>query len=222
MVTKSHEISTALLGMRKVAPVFFKKAVSMDFSSANASLERVDIADTQAFSRWVVDFLEDNGCDAGIGGYLEDRMIYRRSPLFKGRTIHLGVDVWVPAGTDVRSPLDGRVESFRYNGDFGDYGTTIILEHEVGSIRFWTLYGHLNRKSICGKQEGLDVKAGECFAKVGDMTENGTWPPHLHFQVTGDLGGYVGDFPGVCAPVDTERFMEICPDPMIFFPSRSM
>lgn len=67
------------------------------------------------------------------GGYGEDRSIYTQ-PLFapegeEPRSIHLGIDVFAPAGADVYTPLSGRVHSSRINDNPGDYGPTIILEH---------------------------------------------------------------------------------------------
>jgi hypothetical protein len=38
--------------------------------------------------------------------------------------------------------LDGRVHSFQNNDSLGNYGPTIILEHQVEDLTFYTLYGH--------------------------------------------------------------------------------
>ncbi len=60
---------------------------------------------------------------------------------------------------------------------------------------------------------GRKLAAGEIFAEVGDVSENGSWPPHLHFQIMSDLMGHSGDFPGVAKPSDRERWLTLCPDP---------
>ena len=77
------------------------------------------------------------------GGYAEDRSIYTQ-PLFapegeEPRTIHLGMDIFAPAGADVFAPLSGRVHSSQINDNPGDYGPTIILEHTAGPEKFHTL-----------------------------------------------------------------------------------
>ena len=43
--------------------------------------------------------------------------------------------------------------------------------------------------------------------------ENGGWPAHLHFQIIGDLMGFIGDFPGVAKQSEIEEWLERCPDP---------
>src|SRR5690606_4366147 len=65
------------------------------------------------------------------GGYGEDRAIYTQE-LFapageEPRTIHLGLDVFAPAGAEIFAPVAGRVHSSRINDRLGDYGPTIIL-----------------------------------------------------------------------------------------------
>jgi murein DD-endopeptidase MepM/ murein hydrolase activator NlpD len=151
------------------------------------------------------------------GGYAEDRSIYTQ-PLFapegdEPRTIHLGIDIFAPAGADVFAPLSGRVHSSQINDNPGDYGPTIILEHQAGSEKFHTLYGHLSRDSLKGLKPGSAFMAGEPFAQLGTKRENGGWPPHLHFQVVLDIGKAKGDYPGVCKRSEAERWLALCPDP---------
>ena len=62
---------------------------------------------------------------AGVGGYLENRSIYKDTDLFQGdaeRCIHIGVDVFMPVGTPIYAPLAGRVQSFANRSLAGDYG----------------------------------------------------------------------------------------------------
>jgi hypothetical protein len=52
---------------------------------------------------------------------------------------------------------------------------------------------------------------------VGGLpTENGGWPPHLHFQLIRDIQHYHGDYPGVCAKRDVDFYACNCPDPASF------
>ena len=129
------------------------------------------------------------------------------------RRLHLGVDIWGAVDTPVYAPLEGTIHSIGYNDAFGDYGATLVLQHEINGFLFHTLYGHLSLKSITGKQEGQDIEKGSWIASFGDLAENGNWPPHLHFQVILDMQGWKGDYPGVCKFSEREQYLSNCPDP---------
>jgi len=57
------------------------------------------------------------------------------------------------------------------------------------------------------------VAQGQRIAWFGNETENGGWPPHLHFQVLLDRLGIEGDFPGACFYKEKEVWKSICPNP---------
>ncbi|GEO03267.1 hypothetical protein AAE02nite_09310 [Adhaeribacter aerolatus] len=189
----------------------------LDFSAENPFWEGTDLEDTAAFAALIQQVMQQQNITVGVGGYLENRVIYRRSHHFntdsEKRTIHLGVDIWLPAFTPVLAPLPGRVHSFRDNANFGDYGPCIILEHELEGNIFYTLYGHLTRNSLTSLSVGQKIDKGAAFSEVGPYPENGDWPPHLHFQVITDMLGLSGDFPGVCAAAQLEQFRQICIEP---------
>ncbi len=107
------------------------------------------------------------------------------------------------------APLDGIVHSFAFNNQFGDYGATIILSHQLDGISFYTLYGHLSLASLKNLQDGQSVKQGQVFAEFGIPFENGHWPPHLHFQLILDMGERKGDYPGVCKYSEKETWLPI-------------
>ncbi len=188
----------------------------------NTELEAIDFSDTLALDAYINAQLSRNGARYAYGGYLEDRAVYRRSALFNrgGRTprsIHLGIDVWARAGTPVYLPLEGRIHSFRENRQFGDYGPTIIVRHQLEGQAFFTLYGHLDRESLQGLEADQPLRQGQLLCRVGPPEVNGNWPPHLHFQIIADMSGHQGDFPGVCTPEECPHFREVCPDPAVFF-----
>ncbi len=189
----------------------------LDFSVRNPLLTPANLRDTAAFTKVVAAMLREKNARIGIGGYLEDRIIYQRSPgLFgagEARTLHLGVDVWLPAGTPVLAPLPARVHSVADNAGFGNYGPTVILKHELEGLVFYSLYGHLGRPGGVGMRPGQLIAQGETFAAVGPPPENGDWPPHLHFQLISDMQGRVGDFPGVAPASEREIWAALCPDP---------
>jgi murein DD-endopeptidase MepM/ murein hydrolase activator NlpD len=190
--------------------------VALDLSESNASLAGVDLADPVAFGRWVDREMAVHEAKVGIGRYAESRVIYRHSELFGGgepRSVHLGIDLFVPSGTAVRVPLAGRIHSVGYNRARGDYGPTVIVEHEVDGVRFWTLYGHLAETSLTVHDPGDSVSAGATVGWIGAEDVNGGWPPHLHFQLITDIGSEQGDFPGVAAPSVAGDMLALCPDP---------
>jgi peptidoglycan LD-endopeptidase LytH len=190
--------------------------VSLNLSQNNISLTPDLVKDTAAFSRHIQQLLDAAGCTYGIGGYHELRNLYARSTVFNGeepRRLHLGVDIWGPAGTPVFAPLAGMVHSLAYNGGFGDYGATLILQHQLEGTLFHTLYGHLSLASLQGKKAGQTISIGERIAAFGPPEENGSWPPHLHFQIIEDMEGMHGDYPGVSRLSEKEKYLHNCPDP---------
>ena len=193
------------------------KGISLDLSPSNEVLKKVDISNSDAFSAYVDAVIQQNNADFAWGGYLEKRLIYQRSTVFKDdtvpeRNIHLGIDLWCDAGTLVFAALDGIIHSFQHNDAWGDYGPTIILEHQVNNLTFYTLYGHLSFESLQGITTNQKVQKGQQIATLGDSSVNGDYPPHLHFQIIRDLQGKKGDYPGVCAESEVEFYRENCPD----------
>jgi murein DD-endopeptidase MepM/ murein hydrolase activator NlpD len=191
--------------------------VVFDFTESSREFAHIDINDVTGFTERLFARISAADLPVGIGRWDEDRVLYRHSPLFDGeterRSVHLGIDLFVVEGTEVMAPLPGHVHSVADNAGLGNYGPTVIVEHELESVRFWTLYGHLGRQSVVHLEIGRELAAGEPFAEVGENTENGGWPPHLHFQLMTDLVGHVGDFPGVAAPSQRERWLALSPDP---------
>lgn len=197
--------------------------LELDLSVYNQNLETVDLSSSREIKNYIHQQLEKHHAKIAIGGYLEERAIYRRSDYFsipsdpnKERNIHLGIDLWCDEGTDVFVPIDGMVHSFADNRAFGDYGPTIVLEHMLDGAKFYTLYGHLSRESIVSLEVGQLFDKGDKLAELGSSEVNGDYAPHLHFQIILDMGEYWGDFPGVCSKEDLDKFKEICPNPRIF------
>lgn len=209
------------------------KLFPFDFTDNNKELTPEQIADTESFARYINSKLKQYDCKYGIGGYNEHRTLYARSkhfdaaPTFSSeqglndpgsggeepRRLHLGIDIWGPAGTKVMAPLDGIVHSFAFNNNDSDYGATIILTHQIDGVSFHTLYGHLSLNSIKNLQAGIRIKKSETFTEFGMRFENGNWPPHLHFQLIADMQGWEGDYPGVCKYSEKEEWLSNCPDP---------
>jgi len=171
-----------------------------------------------AFESGIEKYLSENDADVAFGGYNEMRNLYSRSTLFKNqnteeRNIHIGMDLWVKAGTPVLAALDGKIHSFKNNSKLGDYGPTIILEHHFENLTFHTLYGHLSIKSIENISVETVIHQGDIIGYLGDASVNGDYAPHLHFQIIKDLDGNFGDYPGVCSKSKLEYYLGNCPDP---------
>lgn len=191
----------------------------LDLTDANTELDPDMVADTDAFSRYIDKKLLAHKARYAIGGYMEHRTIYARSAHFdtadEPRRLHLGVDIWGDAGTPVYSPLSGLIHSFQDNNNFGDYGPTIILQHNLDGLTLYSLYGHLSRTSLHGLSPGQQIVPNQQIATLGNATENGHWPPHLHFQLMLHIGDAKGDYPGVGKYSDKELLLKNIPNPVL-------
>jgi peptidoglycan LD-endopeptidase LytH len=188
----------------------------LDLSDRNAALKQMDFTHETSFTEYIFREMARADTPVAIGKYNEDRIIYRQSENFQDiepRSIHLGIDLWAKAGTPVFSPLDGIIHSFGNNTGFGNYGPTLILQHILEGITFYTLYGHLNLDSLSYFQTGKTIQKNSIIGALGIQQENGGWPPHLHFQIISDIQHYKGDFPGVAAPSHRNYYLQLCPDP---------
>ena len=192
------------------------KLLLMDFTKNNTSLSEDILKDTEKFCTYISNLL-GNDYAYGIGGYNEHRTIYARSHHFDSseepRRLHLGIDIWGKVGTPVFAPLGGTIHSFAFNNNYGDYGATIILQHQLDTVSFHTLYGHLSQRDIGGMRVGQYMSRGEAFAHFGPPKENGNWPPHLHFQIVEDMHEHIGDYHGVCKFSEREKWLANCPNP---------
>lgn len=194
-----------------------------DFSVSSQAIGTIDQwQDQRRFSRLVEADIASSGARVGIGRYDEARAIYTTDLFrFEGndgpewRTVHLGIDVGAAPGTAIHAPLGGTVHSLADNAAPGDYGPTIVLEHDAEGSRprFWTLYGHLSRESLARHRPGDRVEAGALLGWLGELSVNGGWWPHVHVQVITDLLGRSGDFPGVARPAERTVMLSLCPDP---------
>ena len=196
-----------------------EKTAKLDLSKMNKEFTSEVYTDFTRFTAFID--AERKKADAKflIGGYREVREMYRRSVLFDAneepRSLHLGIDIWGEAGTKISAPLGGMVHSFKYNDNFGDYGATIILQHQLETFNFYILYGHLALKDIEQLRKGQFITRGQGFAHFGEPEENGNWPPHLHFQLILDIGNLEGDYPGVCKLSEATKYLHNSPDPSV-------
>jgi len=88
------------------------------------------------------------------------------------RNIHIGLDIGAAVGTPVRSFADGKVYCFGYNAGAGDYGHTLVMEHEFRGVKVWALYGHLSGRSMERKFVGQQATRGQIIAYIGLYISN--------------------------------------------------
>jgi murein DD-endopeptidase MepM/ murein hydrolase activator NlpD len=203
-------------------------AAPLNLSATNKRFSESIYANLDAFDGFIRQTMLEAGAAFLFGGYGEDRQMYRRSMLFdknisetsstEPRSLHLGLDIWGPAGTEIRAPLGGMLHSQAFNDRAGDYGGTIILSHQLEGVSFYCLYGHLAAADVHRYRDGQFINRGELVGVFGKPAENGHWPPHLHFQLIADIGVHEGDYPGVCKPSESRQYLLNSPDPAPFFP----
>jgi len=186
------------------------KKLWLDWSAANENIARS--------TEQIVALMDDEGADVAIGHYCENRSVYQGEAFDirsdNSRTVHLGVDLFAPAGTPVYAGHDGTVEYFNDNNVYLDYGPVIILRHATNTgVPFWPLYGHLSRPSLEGLHIGKIVKAGDQIATMGEEHENVGWPPHTHFQLLTSLCGMGLDVYGVAPLNELPVWRSISPNP---------
>lgn len=165
--------------------------------------------------------LREAGTHVAIGRYNEARSLYsapvfgdESQPTAERRTVHLGLDLFAAAGTQIHAPLAGTVFARAKNAGPQDYGPVILLRHKIDDGReFLTLYGHLSEESLERVAVGQVIARGEHFAEIGEARVNGGWTPHLHFQLIMDDLGLATGFPGVARASERGLWLSLSPDP---------
>jgi murein DD-endopeptidase MepM/ murein hydrolase activator NlpD len=190
----------------------------IDISKNNKEIQNFDTSSSKEWENYIDNYLKEKHAKVAFGGYLEERNLYDRSSYFNSleeeqRNIHLGIDLWAKQNTKVLAVLEGKVHSFQNNQNHGDYGPTIILEHNIKNQQFFTLYGHLSLESIKNIVIGTTFKQGECIGFLGEASINGDYAPHLHFQVIVEMENNFGDYPGVSSKSNLNFYKENCPNP---------
>ena len=198
----------------------YNQYIPLDLSITNEAFIKQKIDNSTAFEKFIESYLTENNAKVAYGGYNEIRNLYQRSEIFNDskteeRNIHIGLDLWIKAGTPVLAAVGGFIHSFNYNTGVGDYGPTIILEHKIEDQKFYTLYGHLSLESISDIKIGDVYEKGQQLATLGDASVNGDYAPHLHFQIIKEISNTFGDYPGVCSENNLNHYLENCPDPNI-------
>ncbi|HET6620395.1 MAG TPA: aminotransferase class III-fold pyridoxal phosphate-dependent enzyme, partial [Dongiaceae bacterium] len=163
-----------------------------------------------------------DGTELGIGPWGEQRPVYS-SDAFRSlfdpdlrRTMHLGLDLFAPAGSNVRTPLDATVVDL-YETDVPlDYGHAVLLRHEPEGLAFYSLWGHLSAQTVRDRKVGEQLRAGEVIGQLGDTHENGNWQPHVHIQLITYRPERAADIIGAGEPGYRDVWRDLFPDPLDF------
>ncbi|WP_457581224.1 aminotransferase class III-fold pyridoxal phosphate-dependent enzyme [Ensifer canadensis] len=169
------------------------------------------------------DYCRDNGVDLGIGPWGEARTVYAGdmfvSRLIENtrRTCHLGLDLFMAAGTKVFTPIAATVVSVEIEKDPLGYGCLIALRHEPeGCPPFVSLWGHLAHEAMARIKAGDRLEAGALVGEMGAPKENGGWAPHLHLQLSIDANLSATEILGVGEPQYLDVWAELFPDARTF------
>jgi len=100
---------------------------------------------------------------------------HRLCPIFDNHSMHHGIDLAAPEGTDVFAAADGTVTEIGYNRVFGNY---IVITHRNNIT---SLYGHLQKVETTLQAA---VRSGTLIGRVGSTGMS--TGPHLHFELRQD------------------------------------
>ncbi|MCL2771313.1 MAG: peptidoglycan DD-metalloendopeptidase family protein [Firmicutes bacterium] len=123
--------------------------------------------------------------------------------------VHIGLDVIVPAGTAVYAPFDSEVVDTLNDRTQGGYGFMSVLKCTED---VYLLFGHLAGEGLAPL--GTKLKAGDQFAKVGELRENGNWFEHVHLQVLTKKAYEARLYGALMHPDSIEHADELFPSPM--------
>jgi 4-aminobutyrate aminotransferase-like enzyme/Ser/Thr protein kinase RdoA (MazF antagonist) len=183
---------------------------AMAMGQMNSAAEFTDYLDT---------YLAGQNAKVGLGRYLERRGVYKSEAFETAdpnerRDRHLGVDLFMPAGKAIYAPIDGVVECMDLKSDAYDFGPVVILRHKTDDqIVFWTLYGHLDERTLEHLHVGQFLTAGDVIGWIGNFPINGDWPPHTHFQILTNLLGMGAGIHGVGNLSMIDVWESVCPVP---------
>ena len=185
-------------------------ATVFDLSVGSPLIPDPDVLrDPRAFTELLFGEMRRSGSAVGVGRYGEARLVP------PDRTVHLGLDLFLEAGTPIFAPLDGTVRDVCPGDDSSDHGPAVILEHRVDGRRltFHTLYGAFERLLSRRAGRGPAVPQGRAaggrrrFSRERRPAAPPSFPDHPRHA------GTKGGFPRLVLPGRKEVSLGFCPDP---------
>lgn len=166
-----------------------------------------------------------------FGGYVEDRReLWRGSYLDETSALHLGIDVNLPASTQLSvaqpATLVRHEQDIDQQGGWGGVSFFQLdqpLTHDKAAPVTHFLYAHLKRGGPA-LPVGTHVTPGDVVAVLGPATDNGGWYEHLHVQALtqeawDQTQGILQNFDGY-APVAYSGGHPLFPDPWALLGAR--
>ncbi len=203
----------------------------LDFSAGSALIHSNPVENAPGpLNLRIRALMAEHSSTVGVGGYDEARLIYEwpnEPTRAEPRTIHIGLDVTMEAGTPLYSPLDGVVHSFENAAGHHDYGPVIVLRHLTDGAdptEFFVLYGHLTEDSLDGLKVGAPIGKGQEFARIGSPPTNGDWWDHVHVQLMVDILDVPCNVDGAVRASQRHVWRSISPDPNLILgiPAKSL
>lgn len=96
----------------------------------------------------------------------------RRHPITKTNSMHTGIDIAAPYGSNIVSVDSGLVAQVAW---YGAYGRVVMVDHGRGIV---SMYAHTSAALV---NVGDVVKKGQAIAKIG--TTGWSTGPHLHIEI---------------------------------------
>lgn len=193
---------------------------ALDFSAGSMLISSDASENAPAeLDRRVQRALAEQGATIGAGGYDEARLIYHwpnEPKSVEPRTIHIGLDLSLAAGSPLYAPMDGVVHGFENADQYHDYGPLIVLRHatdDAEPVEFFSFYGHLTRDSLDGLAIGQRIEKGTEFARIGSAPTNGNWWAHVHVQLVTDMLDVPCNVDGAVRASQRRVWKSVFPDP---------
>ena len=154
----------------------------MDFPNCD-KLSKSPMLDPQVCKKWIDGIHKKRCIDYSYGGFLENRQSLWKGSYLKD-FIHLGVDLNVPVGTEVKSLCDCKIIDVLEDKDTnGGWGGRIVTTDNGPGMPAILVYAHMAPLHGLFTKD-MRLNRGETIGRVANSDLNGGWYPHLHLQAT--------------------------------------
>ncbi len=200
----------------RTAPLFKRKGPPYMLDLSNSGpLRNEDPGDPVAYQSFIGRLM--GRMTWGFSPYLEkrDHMLQHFPQMAsEERWYHLGVDILLPLGAQLHSPIEAVVVETGYEEGAGNYGGFAVLRYSREFMEpFFSLFGHLNKNAL--PEKGRVLKPGDVFCRIGDFHENGGWYHHTHLQIITVRGMEEGFLSrGYCSGNSLGGINALCPSPV--------
>ncbi len=166
--------------------------------------------------------------EIGLGSYGEARLFDPLGPIppepgIEPATIQLGAELFLPAGSEIRSPFAGRVVEI-LETEAGARVLTALTpgpspkgrgeQNKSGSELFSGVRAvWLGLTSDSLPAVGTAIERGAPIGRVAGPEENGGWPPHVRLQLLADDLGLGARFPTAARPSERAVWQALSADP---------